>query len=243
MNKVKLVFRVYKISSFAAGVFVGVYVLLISFPQVLLANSTVQGHFTVYSREPQNNGIVNVLDSAEQRLRRSPLYDESVERRVYLTGSFGMYSLLSNKAYRSFANSVPLINNILINKSDVEQDRVYVNRPEHNSRTLSGVIAHEVTHLFIRQHYGTVKSSLMPTWKNEGYCEYIAGDTTMPFEEGMRLWRENTSGDTGYRYIKYQAMVKYLLENEGLSVDALFTQDLDEKAIAAKAFAALADRN
>ena len=76
----------------------------------------------------------------------------------------------------------------------------------------------------------------MPTWKNEGYCEYIAQDTTIPFEEGIRLWRENPNDDTGYRYIKYQAMIQYLLEKEKISVDDLFTKTFDENEIAAKTF-------
>ena len=230
----KIYRRVSMIITFAAVA----YLLLLYYPQPLFAYSTDYQGYKVYSREPVP-GIEKVLNEADARLRRSAIYDEAVSRRVFLAGGFGMYGLLSNKAYRSFANSVPFLNNIIINKTDVPADMVYVDRGYRNSRSLSGVIAHEVTHLLIRQRYGTVKSSMMPTWKNEGYCEYIAGDTTMPFDEGIRLWRENPSDDSGYRYIKYQAMVKYLLENENLTVDELFTHDLDEKDVAAKTFAAL----
>jgi hypothetical protein len=127
----------------------------------------------------------------------------------------------------------------MINKTDVAADRVMMNRDQRNLRSLSGVIAHEVTHLFIRERYGTLAASMMPIWKNEGYCEYIAGDTTMPFEEGIRLWRENPNDDAGYRYIKYEAMVRYLLEKEKVSVDELFIRSFDEKDVAAKTIASL----
>jgi hypothetical protein len=96
-----------------------------------------------------------------------------------------------------------------------------------------------VTHLFIRGRYGSIAAAMMPTWKNEGYCEYIVGDTSIPFEEGLRLWRENPNDDSGYRYIKYQAMIKYLLEVERISVDDLFTKTFDETEVAAKTFANL----
>lgn len=129
---------------------------------------------------------------------------------------------------------MPFINNVFINKTDLADDRVFVNREKNNSRSLSGVIAQEITHHFIRQRYGTLASMLQPSWKNEGYCEYVAGDSTIPLDEGMRLWRENPSDDTGYRFTKYHAMVKYLLEKEGMSVDELFAQALDEKEIAAR---------
>ena len=150
-----------------------------------------------------------------------------------------MYALLSHKAYRSFANSVPYIDNIIINKTDISADRVILNREFSNTRSLSGVIAHETAHLFIRKRYGTISASLMPTWKNEGYCEYIAGDTTITLEEGIRRWRESPKDDTNYRFIKYQLMVQHLLEREGASVDDLFTKSWDEKALADKTLAAL----
>jgi hypothetical protein len=212
------------------------YLLLLYFPQPLFACSKTYGQFTVHSREPLD-GIETVLDSAETRLKTSPLYDGDVPRPIYLTNGFGMYALLSHKAYNSFGNSVPFVTNIFINKTDIANDRAFMNRAKNNSRSLSGVIAHEVTHLYIRNRYGTVMSMLQPKWKNEGYCEYVAGESTIPLEEGIRLWSENPADDTGYRFTKYHAMVKFLLETEHLTVDQLFTQDFDEKEVAAKTFA------
>jgi hypothetical protein len=167
------------------------------------------------------------------------MYDASATRNIYLVDSHATYALLSHKAYKSFANSVPFIDNVIINRSDVAADRVFLNREKNNSRSLSGVIAHEIAHLFIRQRYGTIGASWMPVWKNEGYCEFIAGDSTITLEEGTRLWRENPADDTGYRYIKYHLMVKHLLENEKMSLDHLFTKSLDEKEIEARTFAGL----
>jgi hypothetical protein len=76
-----------------------------------------------------------------------------------------MYAFLSHKACNSFANSVPFIDNIIINKTDLGQDRVIMNRASasgSNTRSLSGVIAHETVHLFIRKRYGTIAAALMP---------------------------------------------------------------------------------
>lgn len=229
----------YKFVSVAIPVLAVAYLLLLYFPQPLFAYSAKHESFQIYSREPIAPELTAVLDSAEGRLKRSPLYDASFTRHVYLADSYGVYALLSHKAYKSFANSVPFIDNVMINRSDLAADRVFVNRAESNSRSLSGVIAHEVAHLFIRKKYGTIQASLMPTWKNEGYCEYVAGDSTITLEEGIRRWRENPTDDTRYRYIKYHLMVKHLLENEKMSVDDLFTKSLDEKEIADRTFAAL----
>ncbi len=238
MLKRKL-FLAYKLTSITVPIFAVAYFLLLNFPQPLFAYSTSHEGLQIYSREPIEPGLTPVLNSAEARLRTSPLYDTSVSPHIYLTDSHGLYALLSHKAYKSFANSVPFIDNVIINRSDVAADRVFVNREKNNSRSLSGVIAHEITHLFIRKRYGTITASLMPTWKNEGYCEYIAGDSTISLEEGIRLWRENPSDDAGYRYIKYHLLVKHLLEDEKMSVDDLCTKSLDEAEIASRTFAAL----
>ena len=231
--------RIYKISTTVMSVVAVAYILLITFPQALFAYSADHGKFRVYSREPMGPEIENILDAAEERLRTSPIYDGEDRRDIYLTGSFGMYAFLSHTAYDAFANSVPFIGNVFISKTDVAADRVFIRRSYSNSRSLSGVVAHETAHLFIRKRYGTVRSIFLPTWKVEGYCEYVAGDSTIPLDEGIRRWRESPADDTGFRYTKYHLMVKHLLENEKLSVEEMFDRDLDEKAVAEKTLAAL----
>lgn len=239
MANVNRLRRIYKISSLVLPLLAVGYLLLLIFPKPLFAHSTSYENYRVYSRAPLSSEISNVLAESERRLKTSPLYDASIRRDVYLAGGHGMYALLSHKAYNSFANSIPYIENIVINKADVAADRVFLNRERNNSRSLSGVIAHEVTHIFIQRSYGVTTSLTIPTWKKEGYCEYIAGDSTITLDEGIRLWRENPSNDTGYRYIKYHLMVKHLLENEKIAVDDLFVRSLDEDAIAARTFDAL----
>ena len=231
--------RIYKIASISAAVIGVAYLLLLFFPQPLFAYSVKYGNFNIHSREPIGPEIETVLNEAEVRLRRSPIYDETIRRHIYLTNGYGMYAFLSHKAYASFANSVPFIENVFINKTDIAADRVYMNREFSNSRSLSGVIAHEVTHLFLQRRFGTLKAISIPAWKKEGYCEYIAGDSTITLEEGIRRWRENPANDAGYRFIRYHLMVKHLLEKEKISVEDLFERSFDENEIAAKTFAAL----
>lgn len=101
------------------------------------------------------------------------------------------------------------------------------------------MIAHETAHLLIRKRYGTLTSMGMPTWKVEGYCEYIARDSTIPLDEGIRRWRENPTDDTGYRYIKYHLMIRHLLEKEGVTVDDVFNGSFDEREVSERTFAAI----
>ncbi|MBV9243102.1 MAG: hypothetical protein JO314_13975 [Acidobacteria bacterium] len=216
------------------------YLVLLTYPQPLFGYSAKYEHnFHVYSREPIPAEIQQVLERAETKLQASPLYTDNFERRLFLTGGWGIYAFLTNKAYRSFGSSVPLLDNIMLTKSDIANDRMFVNRTDHDSRSLSGVIAHEVTHLLLRHRLGTLKAMMLPTWKNEGYCEYVAGESTISLEEGIKRLREDPRDDATYRYVKYHLMIKYLIEHEHMSVEQIMTSDLNEAETAAKTLAAL----
>ena len=75
----------YRIASVSISVLAVAYLLLLTFPQPLFGHSVEYGKFSVRSREPIGPEIETVLNEAETRLRRSPLYDESVPRHIYLT--------------------------------------------------------------------------------------------------------------------------------------------------------------
>jgi len=213
------------------------FVLLLSFPQLLFAHQTTYKTFCVYSREPLDQSINPVLDKAEARLATSPINDDSVQPKVFLTNSYGFYRGLSlNIGWNSFGKGYALLptSNVFVNKSDVARDMVFRDAPTNNARSLSGVIAHEVTHLLIRKRYGYLRNLLMPAWKKEGYAEYVAGGSTLSYEEGVRMWKSNPKDGTGYQYFKYHMLVKYLLEQEKISVDDLFNRDFDVTALEAK---------
>jgi hypothetical protein len=243
-RRLSRLYRVYRTLNYAVVSILTAYILTLAFPQYLFANHARHGNFDVYSRAPLGENIDQVLDSAEARLAISPIYDAATERRIFLTDSHAFYTFLANKAAGSFAHSVPLLDNVIVNRSDIADDRVFIQRAYRDNRSLSGVIAHEVTHLFIRKKFGTARTSLfIPAWKNEGYCEYIAGDTTISFADGAKLWREDPNDDSKYAYYKYHQMVKYLLDDEKISVEELFDRDFDMKALEAKIFAKVISGN
>jgi hypothetical protein len=121
--------------------------------------------------------------------------------------------------------------NVFINRADYQHDLVFRNAKENNQRSLSGVIAHEITHLLIRKRFGYLRNLTMPTWKKEGYAEYVGGGSTLSYDEGVRLWKANPKDATGYQYFKYMMLVKYLLEHDTVSVDDLFNRDFDVQVL------------
>ncbi len=55
------------------------------------------------------------------------------------------------------------------------------------TRTLSGVIAHETTHIMLANHLGEVRSVMLPTWQQEGYADHVAGESSLTDAEASRL--------------------------------------------------------
>lgn len=230
--------KIYRIFRYVfTGIFTA-YLLTIVFPQYLFAHDISYKNFRVYSNQPLDGNIERVLNLAEAKLEKSPIYDKELTERIFICDSFALYTFLSPTSRKAFANTLPVARNIRIGMVDASRDLVFRNDQNDNQRSLSGVIAHEVTHNLIRKKFGLINSfTSLPNWKDEGYCEYVAGETTVSFAEGARRWKENPNNESRYAYFKYHQMVKYLLDEEKISVEELFSRDFDEKELAAKVFA------
>lgn len=214
------------------------YVLLLSFPQVLFAHEISYRDLKVYSREPLDQNIYAVLDKVESRLATSEINNREIRPKIFITNSHGLYAFISmyvgsNYSFGECFLVLPT-NNIFINKSDVARDLVFRRTVANNERSLSGVIAHETTHLLIRKKFGYWRNLTMPAWKKEGYAEYVAGGPTLSYETGVRMWKENPKDGTGYQYFKYYMLVKHLLEHDKLSVEDLFNRDFDVQSLEEK---------
>ena len=229
--------RSYRIFRYLVVSAVMAYLLLLSFPQVLFAHQSSYKNFKIYSTVPLDESVYAVLDRVEIKLSASEIKNQEVKPKIFLTNSHGFYALLSlyigsNSFGKGFA--VLPTNNIFINRSDAAKDLVFRSAPTNNGRSLSGVIAHEITHLLIKKKFGYWKNLTMPAWKKEGYAEYVAGGSTLDYETGIKMWKDNPKDGSGYQYFKYYMLVKYLLEHDRMSVENLFNNEIDEQSLEAK---------
>ncbi len=232
--------RTYRTVRYLVFALAGAYIVLLSYPQILFAHETSYKNFEVYSREPLDNEVYAVLDKVETRLAVSPINDQKLKPRIFLINSYGLYATLSLYfGSSSFGKGFAVLpsNNIFINKSDLAKDLVFRNAPANNERSLSGVIAHEATHLLIRKKFGYLRNLTMPAWKKEGFAEYVAGGSTLAYETGVKMWKANPGDGAGYQYFKYYMLVKYLLEHDKLSVEELFNREIDVGSLEAECYA------
>jgi hypothetical protein len=234
--------KAYKIIRYVVVTLVAIYLLLLTFPQILFAREMSHKNFSVYSREPLEQSVYGVLDQVESRLSTSSINSDQLQPKIILTNSYRLYGALSLfLGGNSFGKGYALLptNNIFINQADLGKDLVYRNAPQNNQRSLSGVIAHETVHLLIRKRFGYWRNLTMPAWKKEGYAEYVAGGSTLPYETGVKMWKENPKDGTGYQYFKYYMLVKYLLEHDKISVDELFNREFDVASLEARVLSIL----
>jgi hypothetical protein len=215
---------------------VAAYLLLLCFPQAAFAHKVVYKTFTVYSSDPPGRHLPVVLDRAESLLAASPINDRALATQIVLLKTPARYSALSlYLGGRSFGKSFAALppDNVFINACDLAQDLVFRDAGTNNTRSLSGVIAHEVTHLLVRRKFGYWRNLAFPAWKKEGYADYVAGGSTLPYAIGVKMWKERPANATGYQYFKNYMLVKYLLEHEKLTVDDLFDRRIDVEQLAA----------
>ncbi|MEG3172878.1 hypothetical protein U1708_11710 [Sphingomonas sp. ZB1N12] len=179
------------------------------------------GTVTVYAERPIDPRIGSELARAEGLLRASPIYTGPLDRSLFLTDGGWRWRLLAIQSPHAFAFRRPFSAAIVVNRSDVGADRVTNDRAIGNTRTLSGVIAHETTHIMIANHLGEVRSAMLPTWQKEGYADHVARESSLTDAEAARLRKTDPGAASLVYYDASRWVVAALGANSG-SVDALF---------------------
>jgi hypothetical protein len=159
------------------------------------------GTVTVYAERPIDPRIDSELARAEGLLRASPIYTGPLGRSLFLTNGGWRWRLLVIQSPGAFAFRRPFSAAIVINRSDVAADRVTNGRAIGGTRTLSGVIAHETTHIMIANHLGEIRSALLPTWQQEGYADHVARE--QPDGRGGRWFSQDRSGRIGATLLRW----------------------------------------
>jgi hypothetical protein len=225
-----------------SSLIVAAYALLIAYPGVLFAHEVSHGAFRFYSDEPIDPAIVAILDDAAARLARSTLNDPAMIHRLYVCNTRLRWTLLAPRHRGAFGVTYARLirGNSILNRADIPGNLIFRDAGRNHRRPLSSVIAHERTHALMDRRYGPIACVRMPEWKREGYCEYIGGHPSLGIEEGKGLIREGHQDLSGpFRYFRAYAMVTYLLDVDGLSIDEVVARDFDEPALLAKVRAAI----
>ncbi len=229
MTSKKLKFRrVKKIVDRFATILICIYLLTWIFPYYFFNHKIEYKNFKIYSTTKISNNISNILDRTDSLLSASEIYTTNIEHRIFICNNFALYTFFTPLARKAFACNYPIIKNIFIANSNIDKDIAFSNRKKNNKRSLSSVIAHEIMHSLIEKHIGLIKNRMLPTWKAEGYCEFIAQESSINIKTGMEMFKKGQKDSSKtFKYFEYRKVMEYLINEKNLSFDDVLNQNLD----------------
>lgn len=199
----------------SAAVLVGLYLGLRFFPQVLFAHSVTADGITFYSHAPLQVDVASCAARSRELLQASELAAPGHPERVFVCDSPWLFTLFCPTSMRAFAASVPVTDNVFLASADFPADLARSSAPLYNTRALSAVVAHEITHGLIRRRLGWLRAASLPTWVTEGYCDYVAREGSFPEATGLALMASGRSNPSpSFHYFEYRQTVRYLLDEQ-----------------------------
>jgi hypothetical protein len=152
----------------------GVVALLVTTtaaPQLLAWPYSAEiGRTIIYSERPIPPEMRAVLARSDALLARSPLAEPNMERRLFLTDGGWRWDLLALTSRGAFALRRPLRDAIIVNDANVAADRVENGAPVGGARSLSGVIAHETTHILVADQDRRMARAAAARLEERGLC-------------------------------------------------------------------------
>lgn len=216
----------YKVLFFTSLFLFFIYIFLSNYPALLFKEKIINENYTIYSDVDLSDKINPILDSVNPSLLKSELY-KPLEYKFAFCSSYKKYSFLSNIYYESFAITKPITDFIIITKTNIEENEVISKKGVNNVRKLTSLLVHEMTHILINDHY-RFKRFKIPKWKQEGYCEYIANESSFDEEEGINNFKNNlTNNSPSYTYFKYRLYITYLMNIKELSFVQIVEKDIN----------------
>jgi hypothetical protein len=211
--------KVQKIIFISVFTLVSAYLLILLYPCLLFKQRIDYKSFIVYTHSTPDKNIFPILDSAENLLSHSELYKKQTGKyQLFFCNNFFEYCFFAPTESHAFASNNILTNNIFFSKTNISQNTIERNGMENNTRTLSGTIAHEATHSLVKRDLGFVKYLFLATWKNEGYADFIAKETSFKFIIGMYfICNSQTPSSPSFEYFKYRLYIYYLINTKKLS--------------------------
>lgn len=140
--------------------------LLLWFPEPYFRYRTDYRNFRIYSTNSLPAEYTRVFDAIAEKITRCAHYDPGYRQRIFFSPRGTFYNFVMSPENQYYAYNSTFRHNVLIFQvADLEQNTV-THPMTGIAYPLDQVITHELTHTFVRED--------LPSWKKEGYAEYIA---------------------------------------------------------------------
>ena len=190
---------------------------LLAFPYHARSNGS-----EIWSEAPLPQGQIDrVTARAAALVAQSPLARVPETRHVFLTRGGWRWLWLTLTSHDAFGITRALNEAVIVNRSDLAADRAFNGAAIGGVRSLSGVIAHETCHGMERRHFGVTVDATKPAWLREGYCDYVAQESSLSDADVARLKAQGRDHPALVYYEGRRRIAAGLAANGG-DVDGLF---------------------
>ena len=207
------------------------YLIITFFPTFLFANKLEYKNFSVYyhSNDINITELKLVLDKSEKLLKGTELFKIGINQDIFICSSYNEFTFFAPISRKAYGINNPISQNIFLTKSSISGNYILRNGDENNKYSLSGVIAHETVHSLLRNELGLLKYKLLPSWKNEGYCDFIANESSFDEKKGLTdiCNDEVNSESASFKYFKFRKITQYLFEDRKVSLNKYLDEDFD----------------
>jgi hypothetical protein len=175
-----------------AGALVSAIAAPVLTPQLLAAPYKERvGTHVVRSVDPITPAVRAAVVEADRRVESSPsgAY-RAPDQSIFLTAGGWRWLWLAGTAQGGFAVTRAINDAIIVNRTDGAKALVHNGAAVGGQRLLAGVIAHEMTHGSLRAHFGVTVDFVYPAELREGYCDYVAQESSLGDAEALALRRQ-----------------------------------------------------
>lgn len=213
--------------SLALGLPLALWMSALAAPQLLAFPHHAEiGTTHVYSETPfridDMRRILARSDTLTARTGRS----DAAGTRIFLTDGGWRWTILALTSRGAFAYTRPIStivsDAVIVNRADPAADMAVNGRVIGGKRSLSGVIAHERTHIWTSRALGLVENALLPNWQREGYADYVAQETSLTAAEYARLKQSGTD-HPAIPYFEGRQRIEAMAKINGGTIAAMFS--------------------
>jgi hypothetical protein len=164
------------------------------------------------------------LERADALVRRTGV-SAPAGTRIFLTTGGWRWRFLALTSQDAFAFARPIstvvADAIVIQRADPAADMAFNGNSVDGRRRLSGVIAHERTHILMDRTLGYLDRFSRPNWQTEGYADYIAQESSLTPEDYARLTRAGVA-HPALVYFEGRQRIENMARNNGGTIAAMF---------------------
>lgn len=227
-------------------VLAGIVLSLVLNPSLLYGNKTAMGRYIVYHDELLDQELNEHLDQAYDLVKKSVGYDSNLKFTLCMNDGSIYPSMMQLFLGQAFALGFMSDKVVICGTLHCDSNYVAVNGYKWNFTQL---IAHETTHCLVYRSVGLWNSNPVashPTWKWEGYPEYIARREFSESDLVKRIDRYkeslNSSKDTWAipladgtvapkEYFRYRLLMQYCLDIKKITYENLLQDTISELTV------------